>query len=101
MLAYDDQRKFQRMDLECPVRFSVEGQPGLKEGTAKNLSATGLLLHLSEPVAAGSRLTVAVEPPSDITPPLHASVEVIRCEPSSGDAGGFEAACSIIEIVGN
>ncbi len=47
-----------------------------------------------------SRLDVEIRPGKNITPPLYAVVEVIRCDPGDDPANGeFSVACTIIRML--
>ncbi len=99
MLDYKEQRQYPRMDIECPARFSIEGQAGQAGAIVKNLSGGGLLLWLEQPVQPGASLSIRIDPPSDITPPMNARVKVLRCTPVEGAEGQFAVACQTEEIL--
>lgn len=96
MVESFDQRDFRRMAVDCPVRYWRLGGEVQHRGRALNLSSTGLLFVADEGIEPGTQLCVHLAPQKDITPPLEAVVEVLRVEP--GAEGGFEVACTIIEI---
>ncbi len=96
MVESFDQRDFRRMAVDCPVRYWRLGTDVQQWGRVRNLSSAGLLFVAGEGLEPGERLCVHLAPEKDVTPPLEAVVEVLRVE--SDAEGGFEIACSIIEI---
>lgn len=98
MLEYDEKRDFPRVPVDGPAHLEIDGQDPLS-ATVKNLSGGGTLLWLDEQVADGLVMTMTVTPDNAVTPPLSAEIRVIRCTPVEGK-DCFEAACSIIKIVG-
>lgn len=99
MLSYDDKRDFQRMNMDCPVTYSVNGSSHRRDGVAKDLSAKGVLMWLQEHVDAESTLTIQVEPVNKLTPPLSAEVRVVRCSPVEGVSGTYAVACETLKIL--
>lgn len=99
MLSTDDKRDFYRMNMDCPVIYTVNGGADRYEGTAKDLSAKGLLIWAENAVDADDVLTVQVRPVTEITPPLHAKVRVVRCSPIEGARGTYAIACETQEIL--
>lgn len=96
MLDYSEKRDFPRMHLDCAARYRLEGEESVKTAIAKDLSGGGLLLLVDSELLVGSRLNIEIRPGKDITPPLYAIAEVIRCD--SGDLG-FNAACRIVKVL--
>ena len=86
------------MEVDCAARIQLEGIEPLA-AIVKDLSATGLLLWLDSKIPSGSLATVSILPGKNITPPLTAEIEIIRCEPLKEDPTTFAAACSIREIM--
>ena len=98
MTEFAEKRDFYRMGVDCPARFRVQGGDTVDDGIIKNLSASGLLILAPQEVSPGTHLRVRIIPVNSITPPLSANASVLRSEPS--DAGGYEIACSIDQILG-
>ncbi len=97
MTEYAEKRDFYRMGVDCPARFRVQGADKVDDGIIKNLSASGLLILAPQEISPGTRLRVRIVPVNSITPPLSANASVLRSQPS--DAGGYEIACSIDQIL--
>ncbi|RMG32712.1 MAG: PilZ domain-containing protein [Gammaproteobacteria bacterium] len=99
MLDYQEKRQYPRMEIECPACFTIEGQAGQAGAIVKNLSGGGLLMWLEQSVPPGALLSIRIDPPSDITPPMKARVKVLRCTPVEGVEGQFAVACQTEEIL--
>lgn len=97
MLLNDEKRNFIRMSANCEMTFCTLDSNEERQATCLNLSATGLLFTTGQPVVAGQGLDVSIHPKNNLTPPLHALAEVIRCTPCDA---GFEVAASIKAIKG-
>lgn len=97
MLEYIEKRDYLRMEVDCAARINLDGVEPLA-AIVKDLSATGVLMWVDTKIPSGSIGTVAILPGKNITPPLTAEIEVIRCDPLDHDPTVFSAACSIREI---
>jgi hypothetical protein len=97
MNDYSEKRDFQRMGVDCPARFRIQGTKEISDGIVKNLSASGLLILAKQEISPGAQLLVQIVPKSNITPPLSAKARVLRSETST--AGGYEIACAIEQIL--
>ncbi|MES9905444.1 MAG: PilZ domain-containing protein [Sedimenticola sp.] len=99
MLESSDKRDFFRMTVNCSARFRIVGEERVTTARVKDLSGNGMMLWSDSAVEEGTRLNVAVLPEKEITPPLYAVVEVIRCDPLEGDpANGYALACTTIDM---
>lgn len=98
MLDYIEKRDYIRMEVDCAARIQLDGIEPIS-AIVKDLSATGVLMWLDAQIPSGSIGTVSILPGKNITPPLTAEIEVIRCEPLKEDPTTFAAACSIKEIL--
>ncbi len=98
MNDYDEKRDFHRMGIDCPAQFRIQGADEVSDAIVKNLSASGMLLLTSIEIDPGTPLLVHIVPMNSITPPLSATVSVLRSEPA---AGGYEVACTIEQILGD
>jgi hypothetical protein len=86
-----DKREFSRVEVECEVVVTEEGQPQRYRGIARNLSGRGVMVSMDRPFALGTRLELHIAPLHPTTPPLDAVVEVVRVEEKRGkgyDIGG-------------
>jgi hypothetical protein len=99
MIDYQEKRDFYRMNMDCSAEYSVNGSGEKGEAIVKDLSSGGLLLWVKQELKPGSEVSIFLQPGSDITPPLNAKVEVIRCDPIENEQDTYAAACSMIEIL--
>jgi hypothetical protein len=100
MLDYAEKRDYPRMSVECAARYRLDGDTESHCAIAKDLSGNGLLLHVEEEVAPGSGFLVEIRPGKNITPPLFARAEVLRCQPLGEASGGvFALACRIEQML--
>lgn len=99
MMEYKEKRDFQRMAIDSTAQFQVNGSGEMNEAVVKDLSSGGILLWIRQQVEPGSQLSILLQPGKDITPPLHAKAEVIRCDPVDEESDTFAAACSMLEIL--
>ncbi|MEJ2393673.1 MAG: PilZ domain-containing protein, partial [Candidatus Thiodiazotropha sp.] len=84
MNDYDEKRDFHRMGIDCPAQFRIQGADEVSDAIVKNLSASGMLLLTSIEIDPGTPLLVHIVPMNSITPPLSATVSVLRSEPAAG-----------------
>jgi hypothetical protein len=95
MLDYAEKRDFPRMCIDCATRYRVADSAQAVSCIAKDLSSSGLLLLTGEALPAGAQLNVEIRPGKNITPPLYAEAEVVRCDPDGSD---FAVACVILRM---
>jgi len=81
------------MDVNCGVRFKLNGSNDLKYGTLHNLSAQGLSFHTKEDLPQKTQLFIEVNSGGLNVPPLMANAYVLRCDEAQN--GEFEVACSM------
>jgi hypothetical protein len=98
MKKYAEKRDFHRMGVDCPAQFRIQGADDVTDAIVKNLSASGLLILAPLEISPGTQLLVHIVPANAITPPLSATVSVLRSEP--GADGNYEIACNIEQILG-
>ena len=99
MQDYREKRNYPRMDIECPASFElVNGDGG--GAIVKNLSGGGLLMWLDRAIEPNATLMLEIKPINDITPPMQAEVQVLRCTPVEGGEGSFAIACQISRVLG-
>lgn len=99
MVDYREKRNYPRMDIECPASFQVvDGDGG--GAIVKNLSGGGLLMWLDREIESNATLMLEIKPVNDITPPMTAEVQVLRCTPVDGGQGSFAVACQISRVLG-
>jgi len=90
MIKPVEKRDFQRMPIDCDLRFSVVGDIREHQGKVINLSSTGILFSSRQKLEPDNLLTVVLTAPN--TPPMHATVKVERVV---SNAVLYEVACSI------
>jgi hypothetical protein len=95
MIDYAEKRDFLRMPIDCELNFSESGSSKQHTGGVINLSSKGILFTSSSEFAPGSRLEITLTPSNSLTPPMEATVVVMRVV--NNDAL-FEVACEIEEI---
>lgn len=95
---YSEKRDYQRMELECPMTFTIKSDKKKTEhqGVAKNLSASGLSVICAVEVKEGSKLDINVAPEQAIVPPLLATCLVTRVD--TLEPGKFELGVQISKI---
>lgn len=99
MLEPDEKRDFMRMDAHCRMTFKKPGSEIVSNGTCLNLSGAGLKFETDQKVETGHAYEICIIPEKDVTPPLDALIEVIRCEQTSETK--WQVAASIKGIKGN
>jgi hypothetical protein len=97
MNEYAEKRNFHRMGVDSPAKFRIQGKEEIIDGIVKNLSATGLLIHVAQEIGPGTQLLAHIVPANTITPPLSAIATVLRSQPA--ETGGYELACAIKQIL--
>jgi len=89
----DDNRFFARMDVECVVRFKVNGDNDLFHGHLENLSAEGVSFNTAQELTQDTEILLEVNPGNNSIPPLMANAKVLRCGPS--DQGKYRVCCEM------
>jgi hypothetical protein len=97
MNDFSEKRNFYRMAVNGPVKFRVNGDSRVSEGTVINLSSSGLLISSADEVPVNSQMTIQIVPTQSITPPLTAEVEVVRID--SDGASGSQIACRMLKLL--
>jgi len=77
---YTEKRNFFRMNMDCTLEYSVNGDSTQKTGVVSNLSGDGISFLSDQQVAPGTEIRVLITPDNTVTPPLDMTVEVIRCD---------------------
>ncbi len=80
---YSEKRDFTRMDVECVVNYRRSGESEMRQAVGHNLSAGGVQFETEEEIAVGAQLEIVISPQKNLTPPLEATAEVVRVEPSA------------------
>ena len=90
---FAEKRSFYRMPVECQLEYTENGHPETRTGHVKNISGDGLLFHTDHAIGMGTEVDIIVKAGSNLTPPLHATIEVIRCHLSDDES--FEIAATM------
>lgn len=99
MQDYSEKRDYPRMIVDCPARFHVtDGDGG--GAVVKNLSGGGLLMWIDREIGPGADLKIEIRPVNEITPPMKAELQVVRCTPVDGGEGSYAVACRINRVLG-
>lgn len=91
-IDYSEKRNYFRMNMDCNVEYSVNGYKEKKCGQLKTLSGSGISFVCEQAVKPGTEVHVSITPENAITPPLHVTVEVLRCQ---ADGNQYEIAGNI------
>jgi hypothetical protein len=95
MIDYSEKRDFIRMPVNRPVQ--VREPASGREETAEllDLSASGVRLRFGRALEAGARLELRIQPDRPITPPLEATLSVLRCDVIDD---GYDIAATIEQV---
>ena len=93
---YSEKRDFIRMFINAPVSYCASGTDEWQKGIGKDLSATGIAFVTNESYNEGDLIEIKLKPETTVTPPLEATVKVMRCEANEG--GGYELSTIIEKI---
>lgn len=98
MTDYTEKRNFKRVKVECNIYYKMidteEDEPDV--GQLENISGRGLMFIAEKGVPMSSELEIRVSPGNDLTPPLHARVQVVRME-KQRRGNGYEIGAVIRE----
>jgi hypothetical protein len=93
---YSEKRNFIRMFIEAPIQYCAKNSNDWKEGIGKDLSASGMAFSVGEAFKEGDLIEIKLKPATEVTPPLEATVKVIRA--TANEAGGYDLSTIIEEI---
>jgi len=82
-MDYSEKRDFVRMGVECVVDYKLHGATEVQQAAGHNLSAGGVCFEAEQELPVGTLLEIVISPQQKLTPPLEASAEVVRAEPSA------------------
>ncbi|MEI6415234.1 MAG: PilZ domain-containing protein [Pseudomonadota bacterium] len=98
MSDYDEKRDFIRMPVELVARFRTQDSRQVASGLVQNLSATGVLIAIEQPIRVGTTVRVEVMPVKVTRLGLFAVAEVVRCEKTEEDEH-FVMACTFTQML--
>lgn len=97
MREYKEKRDFPRMSVNCPAQIRIKGMSDVPAALVKELSGNGLLLWMEGSAEPGDEFEITIPPGTDLTPPLNAKVQVVRCTPIEG-TNSCALACRMVEL---
>ncbi len=81
MTDYSEKRNYKRVRVDCDIHFKmVDDDEDEEVGRLENLSGRGMMFIAERGVPMNAELEIRVEPGNQLTPPLHARVQVVRME---------------------
>ncbi|MBI1422951.1 MAG: PilZ domain-containing protein [Gammaproteobacteria bacterium] len=98
MADYTEKRSYKRVKVECNIQYKMLDSDVEENevGQLENISGRGLMFIAERGVPLNAELEIRVEPGNDLTPPLHARVQVVRME-KQRKGGGYEIGAVIRE----
>jgi len=98
MVDYSEKRSYKRVKVECNIYYKMIDTTDDEQdvGHLENISGRGLMFIAEKGVPVNAELEIRVEPGNDLTPPLHARVQVVRME-KQRRGGGYEIGAVIRE----
>jgi len=98
MAEFTEKRSYKRVKVECDIHYKMlDSEIEENEiGQLENISGRGLMFIAERGVPLNAELEIRVEPGNNLTPPLHAKVQVVRME-KQRKGGGYEIGAVIRE----
>lgn len=87
--GFEEKRAYQRMPIESPLTYSVDGQSNLYSGFCKNLSHSGIFFTTEQSLSKGQSISVTLGSKSEQFNPMKASIEIIRVQFSNDSKFGI------------
>ncbi len=98
MLRHEEERRAAlRVHVSCKLDYSEQGSNRVNSGTLSNLSTSGVAFQVKEPIAPGAVLDIRLDPGNTLTPPLDATIEVLRVD-TAKDMHAYHIAGRITHI---
>lgn len=91
---YSEKRDFMRMRVNSEITLYTGSKKIV--GICKDLSGTGMLISVEEPLAIGAELTTALPSQNANFPPFETVARVLRVE--QGDDGVYYIGLEIVEV---
>lgn len=79
MLTHDERRDFIRMDVNCEITYKLADSNQTNTGICLTLSGAGVSFTADQAYEPGLAMEIKVTPKANITPPMAAFIEVVRC----------------------
>ncbi len=99
MLEYDEKRNYIRMDVDCDIHYKIADSDVTKTGRCTSLSGAGLSFISDCTFNPGSAMEVSIVPKNNVTPPMTAFIEIVRCTEQEDKT--YLLAATIKSIKGN
>ncbi len=98
MAEYTEKRSYKRVKVECNIHYKMLDSAVEEDeiGHLENISGRGLMFIAERGVPLNAELEIRIEAGNDLTPPLHARVQVVRME-KQRKGGGYEIGAVIRE----
>jgi len=98
MVDYSEKRGAKRVKVECNIYYKMidNSDDDQDVGHLENISGRGMMFIAEKGVPLNAELEIRVSPGNDLTPPLHARVQVVRME-KQRRGGGYEIGAVIRE----
>ena len=98
MTDYTEKRSYKRVQVECNIYYKMIDMDEDEQdvGVLENISGRGLMFIAEKGVPLNAELEIRVSPGNDLTPPLHARVQVVRME-KQRRGNGYEIGAVIRE----
>lgn len=93
---YSEKRDFIRMKVDTEITLSYENSDQTIKGICRDLSGTGMLIEVDEPLPEGCELHTALPSNNEAFPSFETKVKVIRCNASEN--GKFLIGTEILNI---
>ena len=97
MSEYTEKRDHFRMTMGCEIELRHGDKGTIETAMLVDLSATGMRFLIDSRLDEGTVLEVSLTPANDITPPMQARIEVLRCTPSDDQRFDVAAAIDAVE----
>ena len=98
MLRHEEERRAAlRVHVTCKLDYSEQGSNHVNNGTLNNLSTSGVAFQTKEHIALGAMLDIRLDPGNALTPPLDATIEILRVD-TSEDLRVYNVAGRITQI---
>lgn len=96
MRDFSEKRDFIRMKVNAEIDIKLADGGVTLRGVCRDLSGTGMLLEVSEPISVGSELSASLPSNNENFPSFDTKARVIRCEPM--DNGNSLVGVEILQV---
>lgn len=82
---YSEKRDFIRMKVDTEISLSFENSDQTIKAVCRDLSGTGMLIEVDEPLTEGSEFNTSLPSSNEAFPSFETKVKVIRCRPTENE----------------